>query len=202
MSCFQNKMLICEIAVVLSFVSLKIVAAPNIVHEQNFFEKENSKSVVVTKYNNSQLESFQEFDGGSPSGIYESWWKNGKRKVKAFYVNGKENGALSLWYKNGNIQLTGGMKNGELDGETNSWFESGEKRTKEIYVEGKRVDVWISWYKNKKRSSMITFNSGEIIQCVEWSKESKITYEGKNKARCEDVFTKNYTISMESEDPE
>ncbi|MHA0995531.1 toxin-antitoxin system YwqK family antitoxin [Enterobacter ludwigii] len=171
-------------------------------HSGKFFDIEKSRQVTITKYNAKQLESFQEFSGEIPDGIYESWWRNGEKKYKAFFLKGKENGEVYSWYKNGNKQFTGSMKDGVLEGELTSWFENGNKRTRENYVYGKRNGIWISWYENQKHSSTLTFNLGRIIKCSSWNSEGKMIYTGSERKKCENIFNSNYTMSMESEDPE
>lgn len=193
---------VCWTVIFSCFFPLCTFSAQASVHSDKFFDSERSKQVIITKYNAEQLESFQEFSGEIPDGIYESWWRNGQRKYKTFFFKGKENGTIHYWYKSGREQFTGGMKDGLLDGELTSWFENGNNRTKEVYANGEKVGVWMSWHENKKHSSLLTFISGEILKCSSWDSEGKAIYIGSKKKQCADVFNENYTMPMESEDPE
>lgn len=171
-------------------------------HSETFYDAGKVKQVILTKYSAGQLESLQEFNGEVSDGIYESWWRNGARKYKAFFVKGKANGVVSYWYKSGGIQFIGEMKNDSLDGELTTWFENGNERTKENYELGKKTGVWISLHENKNKSSMLKFSSGKILKCTSWDSEGKVIYTGSEKEKCESIFNSNYTMPLESEDPE
>ncbi|WP_314143015.1 hypothetical protein [Buttiauxella noackiae] len=183
------------------FFSTDTFAEAVTIHSTKYFDEEKGRQVIVTKYNNDKLESFQEFINEVPNGVYESWWRNGERKYKTYFSEGKENGMVSYWFRSGRKQFSGNMKEGVLDGELVSLFESGKMRTKENYAKGQRIGTWMSWYENKKQSSLLIFNSGVLIKCTSWDSTGGVIYRGDEKSHCENIFNSNYAMSIESEDP-
>ncbi|MTH48743.1 toxin-antitoxin system YwqK family antitoxin [Intestinirhabdus alba] len=183
------------------FFPLPTFSASEGLRSDKFVDPERNRQVIITRYNAEQLEYFQEFSGGIPDGIYQSWWKNGQRKYKTFFVKGKENGVIHYWYKNGSKQFTGSVKDGVLDGELTSWYRNGNEWTKENYARGKKDGVWKSWYENQKLSSVLIFSSGEILKCSSWDSEGNRVYTGSEKKKCKSIHDEYYTMPMESEDP-
>lgn len=200
----SNKAMIrisCGFIAAMYIVSFGVLAARDEQHRSTFIDSEHHKKIVIEKYDDGGIESIQEYNDSMPEGIYQSWWRNGNRKSKGFFVNGKENGPIYIWWKNGNKEAIGKFVNGKVDGEGLSWFQSGRRHTKVFYTDGVETGIWTSWYENKKQSSLLTFASGKIIKCKAWDTHSKLVYEGKDNKKCTHIYTSHYLVSLESEDP-
>ncbi|MBI89676.1 MAG: hypothetical protein CMG60_06260 [Candidatus Marinimicrobia bacterium] len=92
--------------------------------------------------------------------VYKEWYENGKRSIKGFYVNGKEEGKYSEWYENGKKALKARFINGIPDGWYREWHPNGKKALKIKYENGKENGPWLQWYENGKKEMKINYVNG------------------------------------------
>lgn len=62
-------------------------------------------------------------------GLFTDYYKNGKKKSVANYVDGKLDGDYSTWYENGNQKSTSFYIRGGVNGKVTEWYENGNKKS-------------------------------------------------------------------------
>ena len=80
------------------------------------------------------------------SGEVKSYYANGKYKVLAQLIKGKENGECKTYYKNGQLKSSGIFQEGKPLGYHTGWNEAGEEIWSLYFSEThkleKRIDMW------------------------------------------------------------
>lgn len=97
------------------------------------------------------------------NGDHEEYYKSGRIKQKAFYVNDK------------------------IEGLSEGWYENGRKAYERYYKNNRQTGTWKSWFENGVQDSVISFNEnglweGELVWYFSNGKmrEKKIIKNGKN----------------------
>lgn len=73
------------------------------------------------------------------SGKAVIFYKNGKKKFEATYVNGVEEGLYTLWYENGQMMHQATYRKGQYEGMSTWWDDAGTPASRAIYQGGKEV---------------------------------------------------------------
>lgn len=95
-------------------------------------------------YSDGHLEYEHEFEHGEPSGLWRSWYPNGKPKSEATFGKA-QSGPMRWWYENGQLSSEGPALNGVKDGVWTTWHPNGTKASQGPYVSGRREGAWIFW---------------------------------------------------------
>ncbi len=102
--------------------------------EQTVFVKKNGKKEVFgfqELHENGQIKMGGQFDAnGKRTGLWESFYEDGKPWSIGEYENGVEIGGKKTWYPNGKIRYQGQMRNGKPFGQWIFYDESGKKTNK------------------------------------------------------------------------
>ena len=93
---------------------------------------------VTSNYQSGKKKSKANWVDGKEEGLATWWNENGEKSSEYNYVNGKKEGLETEWYKNGRKQFEINWKYGEREGLTTRWNEDGKKHSEVNYVNGKQ----------------------------------------------------------------
>ncbi|SIP85888.1 MORN repeat protein [Pacmanvirus A23] len=93
---------------------------------------------AIKRWHEGRLTEYIEFKNNKLHGRYEINYKNGKKHIRCFYMNGEKHGVFKLWYENGNISLLQEFKNGKQHGKYEAYYEGGFISETTNYIDGKR----------------------------------------------------------------
>lgn len=69
-------------------------------------------------------------DDKKRTGLWESFYEDGKKWSEGYYQDGIENGMKQVWYQSGKLRYAGEVKDGKPIGDWIFWDEEGSKTTK------------------------------------------------------------------------
>ena len=72
-------------------------------------------------------------------------YQNGQPKAVVTFVDGQEEGTVTLFYPNGKKESEGTFVNGKLQGTLTYWYANGQKREEVGYANGYRSGGWRMW---------------------------------------------------------
>jgi len=90
------------------------------------------------------LEYEHEFDHDQPTGLWRSWYANGKPHSEATFGK-SEPAPMRWWFENGQLSSEGTALNGVKDGAWTTWHPNGAKASQGSYVAGRREGAWSFW---------------------------------------------------------
>ena len=93
-------------------------------------------------HENGQLNAEQFFTNGTPSGVWKSWYRDGKQE----FVIDFNTGNSTYWFQNGVKSEEGKMlPSMQKDGAWVGYYESGKKNYDGSYRNGQKDGLW-NWY--------------------------------------------------------
>ena len=104
------------------------------------------------------------FTGGAVYGKY----KNGQKKFKRTFKDGKGHGLRTAWYETGQKHWESTYKDGNLVTAT-AWKPNGEKCPDTNLVDGNGIVC--SYHKNGQKNKERTYKDGEEISTKEWDED-------------------------------
>jgi len=118
-----------------------------------------------------------EFNSEEPfSGYVYKEFQSGKKRMKGWFKNGKQEGSITSWYENGQKELVGKFKNGKKDGIYTLWYPSGQMRNKVDFKNGKNNGFDTYWYESGQMRYEILYyhdGNGRIISEKYWNNQGK-----------------------------
>ena len=115
----------------------------------------------ITWYDNGKKESEGYYENGHKSGLWKSWHNTGQLWKEGYYVFDKKEGTWLYWYLNGNNQELKTYRNGKLDGPIKQWYSNGQKKIIGHYKELSKYEVsrkygkWV-YYLNESGTARIS----------------------------------------------
>ena len=94
-------------------------------------------------YENGQKKLEFNYKDGKKDGLQTKWWENGQKGSEENYKDGKLNGLEARWYDNGQKKLEANYKDGKLMS-SEVWKPNGEKCPESNVKNGNGVLVWYS----------------------------------------------------------
>jgi len=107
----------------------------------------------ISYYYNKSKKSQGYYKRSKKSGVWNYWYKSGKRKEKIEYKNGVEN-VIAAWDKDGKPLVENGT------GEYTGYFDNGVKKANGMYKEGKKEGVWEWWDEQGKPTTISNYEVG------------------------------------------
>ena len=114
---------------------------------------------VFNFWDNGNMKLEGSYKDGLMNGKWTWYREDGKKMVKAYYVDGNGNGdkmiyedlgiprngadgELTFWNENGQKMYKGTFKDGEQDGKWTFWYENGQKKERGNFKNDKRIGEW------------------------------------------------------------
>ena len=112
--------------------------------------KKDGKETVLRKDGTKEWE--REWDHGKPSGVWRSWFANGKLRSEVFFAGPKEERPMTFWFENGARRMQGPAKDGVRCGHWKVWFANGQLAEEGEFVGNRREGEWQAWSEDGQRS--------------------------------------------------
>jgi hypothetical protein len=95
---------------------------------------------------------------GERHGMWEFWYKNGRKQLQGEYIKGEKNGLWIKWTANGAKLSEVEFISGKMNGICTDWYENGQKALESMWVLGKRDGTWTYWNSDGTISKKETYN--------------------------------------------
>ena len=106
---------------------------------------------VVSLYKNGAKKLKGSYKEGKEDGLWTSWYENGQKSSEGNYEYGEYHGLHTTWYINGQRRFEGNYRHGEYDGLHTVWYEDGQKKWELNYDNGKEEGLVTFWGKNDEK---------------------------------------------------
>ncbi|MDE3251969.1 MAG: hypothetical protein KGO92_04120 [Bacteroidota bacterium] len=114
------------------------------------------------------------YEGGQPySGMVESYFPDGKIKLRQSFYNGKEEGLRNAYYANGIPESVRYYRNGEKDSVHRGWWPNGQLRYEYHFQMGNYEGDWKEWYASGVLMKHIIYQSGKELSGKGWRENGK-----------------------------
>jgi len=114
--------------------------------------------------------------GKNYSGMYISYYQDGKKAAVYTVKNGKENGTVEFYYPTEEIMEQGFFKDGEKDRKWVRWSINGNKLAEANYNKGKKDGKWLIWdERGVKRYEMFYSNGLKTGVWIMWDEKGQIS---------------------------
>lgn len=102
--------------------------------------------LLITWFNNGQVERKGVFDQGKRKGLWVTWYDNGQKRSSGHYKNGLKEGTWTVWYQSGNRMQKGYFQADRREGVWIYWYDiNGKKKEAGRYNDDYRVERWNYW---------------------------------------------------------
>lgn len=99
----------------------------------------------------------REFRYGKPSGVWRSWWENGKPRTECYYFGPDVERTMTFWREDGKLQAQGPACDGSRRGRWKFWWSGGQLSDEGEYRGGLREGVWQAWSEDGKRRYEVVY---------------------------------------------
>lgn len=132
------------------------------------------------KINDGECEHLVQFpEGIQGTGVFESFYPNGKTHSRIEYKNGEYNGKLQFWFANGLKQQENQIVNGQADGDYKIWHPNGQLAMSGKYKHDIPVGMRQRWYASGDPWTYVRFDQGRMVgELKQWFKNGKLERQG------------------------
>lgn len=133
-----------------------------------------------SKIKNGECEHLIHFpDGIQGSGVFESFFPNGKSRSRIAYKNGEYEGKLEFWFANGIKEQESSIINGESQGDYKIWHPNGQLAFSQNYKNGIENGLRQRWYRDGKPWTYANFQNNKLIgELKMWFENGKLERQG------------------------
>ena len=97
------------------------------------------------------------------TGLYESYYENGKLESETPYKNGKRDGLAKVYYKNGKLEAEIPYKNGKRDGLVTGYYKNGKLKYQFPHKNGKAEGFLKCYHENGGLLVGAIFQNGTLV---------------------------------------
>ncbi|WP_171263544.1 toxin-antitoxin system YwqK family antitoxin [Acinetobacter sp. ANC 5054] len=132
------------------------------------------------KIKNGECENLVHFpDDLIGSGVFESYYPNGKPRSRIEYRDGSYQGKLQFWFPNGLKQQENTIIDGESEGDYKIWHPNGQIALSMKYKNGVENGLRQRWYKDGKPWTSAVFQNNKLISDLKmWFENGKLERHG------------------------
>jgi antitoxin component YwqK of YwqJK toxin-antitoxin module len=132
------------------------------------FSKDDSlkikEGVFEYYYKSGKRLARRSFVGGKQHGLSRSWYESGQLQDSAIYQNGVVIGEEKGWHEDGSLRfLTTNDTIGNGDGTSLNYYSNGVMRSKGDLKQEKRDGIWSYYRPDKTLASEVTFEKDSVI---------------------------------------
>lgn len=98
------------------------------------------------------------------TGVWTSWYVNGRKAHEIQCLNGKKHGASTSYFENGAKIVEQHSVNGECHGADTGWHRNGQKAYEGQYRHGKYWGTWTHWTETGDVQSVRQYVDGEEVR--------------------------------------
>jgi hypothetical protein len=99
----------------------------------------------------------REFRFGKPSGVWRSWWENGRPRTECYYYGPEVERTMSFWREDGKLSAQGPACDGQRRGHWKLWWSTGQISDEGEYRGGFREGKWDAWSQDGQRRFEIVY---------------------------------------------
>ncbi|OTG64210.1 toxin-antitoxin system YwqK family antitoxin [Acinetobacter silvestris] len=129
-------------------------------HQIHFPDGIQDSGIFESFYPNGKPRSRIEYTDGTYNGDLKFWFANGLKEQESTVRNGASNGAYRIWHPNGQLALSMGYKDDMQNGMKQRWYENGEPWTYVRFENNKMVGELKQWYRNGKLERLGAYRDG------------------------------------------
>ena len=118
------------------------------VSEKVTYINDSISGIYESYYENGRLQARGEMQGELAEGIWEVYYDNGQLNSAGEYVHSKKNGEWTYYHDNGRIQGKGNIVNDQYEGSWVIHYPSGAVEEKSFYQDGKLHGPITAYYEN------------------------------------------------------
>lgn len=116
--------------------------------------------IFESYFPNGKKRSRIEYLDGAYHGKLEFWFANGLKEQESYVVDGMNTGDYKIWHPNGQLALSMKYKGEQQDGMKQRWYENGEPWTYVRFENGVMVGELKQWFQNKKLERQGQYKNG------------------------------------------
>ena len=98
------------------------------------------------------------------TGLAQSFYENGQKKLEFNWKDGKQDGLATKWYESGQKKSEGSFKDGKPDGSLTFWDENSQKKLEGSWKDGKLHGLLIVYNKDGTEKVRSTYKDGEKVE--------------------------------------
>lgn len=102
-------------------------------------------------YPDGALHFEREFRYGKPTGVWRSWYENGKPRTECYYFGPQVERTMTFWREDGKLTAQGPARDGARLGVWRFWWSNGQLAEQGEYRGGLREGVWTAWSEDGER---------------------------------------------------
>ena len=108
----------------------------------------DKKNGVLRKFQNGKLILIESYKMGVLEGVYQKFYKNGKKEEESFYKNGKKHGTSKWYYDNEQLLTEYNYDMGKIVGSVKSYYKTGELKGEMTYKNNELDGSYKLFYEN------------------------------------------------------
>lgn len=121
-------------------------------------------------------------EGIQGSGVFETYFPNGKQRGRIEYQNGQYQGKLQLWFPNGLKQQESIIDQGQPNGDYKIWHPNGQLALSMKYKDGVQSGMKQRWYESGEPWSYVRFENDHMVgELKQWFTNGKLERLGEYK---------------------
>lgn len=111
-------------------------------------------------YPNGKKRSRIEYTDGTYQGKLEFWFANGLKEQESYVLDGSTTGDYKMWHPNGQLALSMKYKSEQVNGMKQRWYENGEPWTYVRFENGVMIGELKQWFQNQKLERQGQYRNG------------------------------------------
>ena len=142
------------------FLSTNKIKKGECEHLVHFPDNIQGTGIFESYFPNGKTRSRIEYQEGEYQGKLQFWFANGLKEQENYINNGQSDGDYKIWHPNGQIAMSSKYKNDIPTGMRQRWYESGEPWTYVRFDNGKMVGELKQWFRNGKLERLGHYKNG------------------------------------------
>jgi antitoxin component YwqK of YwqJK toxin-antitoxin module len=92
-------------------------------------------------FSNRQLMERRYYTEGKKTGLFEAWWRDGKKRLVYHFQNGEYEGGCRDWSESGVLVSDMNFHEGHEKGEQKQYYEDGKVKANYVIIDGRRFGL-------------------------------------------------------------
>jgi len=166
--CFGWGMRLLSFVICFALVGCSITRTKQISFRDELFYEANSSKLINGKvtipggfFENVEGQTKGKIKEGKRTGLWTSFYPNGKIASTINWVNNLQDGLATEWYESGQKKIEANYKDDKQDGLATEWYENGQKKAEGNFKGGKRNGLLTYWYENGQMQEQVNYLRGK-----------------------------------------
>ncbi len=119
--------------------------------------------IFTTYFKNGKMQTKGEFRRGKRTGEWKAWYSNEQQRWQGNYEDDEEQGAWTYYHKNGKVKRTCTYVDGNVDGVSTFYYDNGDLQEKYIFIKGIKDGKFYEYYKGNKISDSGQYDKDSLV---------------------------------------